>query len=367
MTFRVFAKPMIISFSIATLLVTGVCYAESYDLPQPLVSSGVTVTPGDGSPVLYGGYTGNEAVFNFNPNTESTPSASVGFSQSQINGCYENLFNLDLCFVKTLGSQPPYDIMNSKTSVNGMIGLETAALVYDKNIAEGDIFGAGTLNNFALYGRNLNLNSAATGGTWNLSGYSLNPDAQAYYNNSASSYYNERISKLKGEATLVTRLMDKRTWYLQNDNIASSTASITPSPEGRVWHLASGLSLTSGTYYYKGKGTIIIDDTLTIEPGVKILPAPSDPTAHLGIIVTNSGTSVQLSNNNELDAAVFASGQIKIGLPSSRAQNVIMRGSFVASDFIVSGSNVQVLYDFNLGQDWPPGFRYFNMPVASER
>ena len=355
-----------------------ICHAE-YSLPEPLVSEGVTVINEQGSAsesTFYGGFTGNEAVFNHNPNTDSVRAESVGFYRDYLsadtNSCYSSI-NFTQCFIKTLSSEPPFDIMNSRTSVNYQDVIEVSTLVYIKNIVQGDIYGdASTLNNFAVYGRSLNLNTARSA-SWNLSNYNINPESQSYYDPANSSYYNQRIDELAGEAKTLdpAAFSSSNTWYLESEGSISSppSSATTRFPEGQIWHIASDVALTSDTYKFQGTGTIIIDGALNIPSKIKVLP--KDTNSHLGIIIRGTdinGDSLRLNDKNELHAAVFAKGPIKIQSSSGSSVNVKLVGSFVASAFLMnSASNIQFLYDYNLGQHWPPGFRYFNMPVATER
>lgn len=389
MKIKKYFRIIIIFFFAVAFWAAPICFAESYDLPQPFYSSdgsdssGVVVTTGDtgvnATPkYYYGGYTGNEAVFNFNPNTSSSISRSVGFDRQTLYDCYNNIFRLDVCFVpSTFGL--PFEVMSGKTSVNGIMGNEIATLLYASNISEGDIYGDDVLSNFNVYGRNLNLNSAASNASWDVQGYSLNATAQSYYDPANASYYNARIETLAGEAQDVSGsvLANSTLWYLENDDIVSSTAPLNLDPQGKVWHVTGNLGLSgSTTYKYKGKGTIIIDGYLNFNVGTNLQPA--DSSSHLGIIVRginqnpssdSYGDSIRITKTSQIQAAIFASGPIHIESTSGVTQNVKMIGSFVAKSFDISAGsrNIQFLYDFNLSNNWPPGFRYFNMPVAEEQ
>jgi hypothetical protein len=262
--------------------------------------------------------------------------------------------------------------MNSRTQINGQDGAEVAALVYTQNTVEGDIYDATLMNNFAVYGRNLNLNTSAPS-TWNLTNYTINPAAQSSYASDQKTYYTDRINQLMGEATEITdSSLTNGDWYLQaatlgDFNIKNATNS--PDPEGKVWVYKKG-GLTIGdnkTITYHGKGTIIIDSGDFSLGAFSTLKAGAG--SSLGIIVINTGASdgkMWLGRGSLIQAAVFASRSIE-KRDAGSVQNIQAIGSFVASGFnFPASSNVSFRYDFHLSGNWPPGFRYFYMPVASE-
>ena len=356
---------------ITLLAVPLVVLAEYYELPEPLVGQ-AQVTNSDGSSNKHWfGIAGNEAVLNYDPYV------LLGFNEdwlkNQCNGATD-LGTIPFCFQKDISWNPAIEIMNSRTSIDDVPGLEIAALFWPDKILYGDIYTTtgSDLDNFALLGRNLNKSRGDTGiagGTWEASSYTFNPEAQSSYSPSQKEYYTDRIKNLRTESEIVPLTNLNPTtgkWYLQAktaavfNNISNAAAS---NPEGKVWQSNGPLTLTI-SIKYQGKGTLIVNGDLVIRSGVSICPTDgcsansgAEDKNVLGIIVTGD---VTLKGKNRIKAPIFARNITIEG------DNVTLIGSYTAENFVVNSDrmNVRFLYDFHLESGWPPGFRWFNMPTA---
>lgn len=347
------------------------CVAASYQLPNVLVSSGTKVETNGF--VYYGNGVGQEAIINYDINKDLLGYMSgllLNSPSSPVNpGCYGG-FNTSRCYQLT--NTTSIKLLTSRTTLNGNNNIvsEVAAILYPDQAVIGDVYGIDT-GNFALYGRNLKENSSAVSGeTWKTEGYTLNPQAQASYTADQKTYFDTHYNQLFGEATKVDNI-DSINWGLQNEGMVRTGGSISSQyPEGAVWKNADSLSpkvnLTlNNSHPFLGKGTIIINGNLTVSNGVNIQKASGSDLNTLGLIVLGN---VTLEGNNDIQAAIFSTGNIKIG------NNVNMTGSFVAQNFCSAAGGscpslnnsygIRISYDYRLEDNWPPGFRYFNMPSA---
>lgn len=352
---------------------------------EPLVGH---TTYYDGSTIrYYDGMGGNEVIFNHNPST------GLGFAESGYNPSFAttrykqpaaantidacavevaeapfSLTDVTRCFFLNLNSYKNF-LMISRTSRNNIPGVEIAALIFD-NVITGDVYNTGL--DFTLYGRNLKANSnSMVGATWDAgTSYIINPNAQASYasNSTTRAAFDKHIAELTGESKDIPgsgTLASKGAWYLQSgtaniDNVNYDWAKTRP--EGGVWKedapIVGGvpkLQLSSSTYKYYGKGTLLVNGDLFIEKD--ILKGNSDSV--LGIIVNGN---VSIAKNVKVEAAIMTTGNFTMG------NNIELLGSFMSPNFIkekgTSAQGIHIVYDGRLEDNWPPGFRYFNMPHA---
>jgi len=365
------------------------CYslAESNQLPRimrsysPSASNGLGVTLETDSGRYYGGFNGNEAIINEDINLLSSGEL-LGFSSSrltevaQCNSIGWATRISDFCFLLNTSSTS-IRLFTSRTMVNGAVASETAAIYYPALTAIGDVYsGDGNLSNFALYGRNLAQTKGAVStnaqyGTWNTDAYTLNPQAQASYAEDQKIYFDTHYNQLFGEATKVDDINANIFWGLQREGMVRTGGSISSLyPEGAVWKNTDSLSpkvnlILDSSHQIIGKGTIIVNGNLTVKNGKNIQKWSGDDSYTLGLIVLGN---VTLEGNNNIEAAIFSTENIKIG------NNVNMTGSFVAKNFCATGGascsslansyGIRISYDYRLEDNWPPGFRYFNMPSA---
>jgi len=261
----------------------------------------------------------------------------------------------------------------------------------------GDVYlGGADMSNFALYGRNLAKSATGgtnpSGGTWNVNNYTMNPEAQSYLATGSDSqaYLYSRLNVLGHEAVSVTTDssgLGATNWYLQTNknniiDLPDSDAEMNY-PEGRIWqvgyqedycdHTSTGVGcyrvIRGSTHRFHGLGTIVFDGPAGQPTGHGGLDIPANSTIlaasdgkSLGIAVAGD---IKIGDGCKINAAIFATGRIMIG------NNVQLTGSFVASDFTnlnggsLSGSyGIRISYDYELENNWPPGFRYFDMPMA---
>lgn len=359
----------VIVFS-AFFAVYNLARAEYYNLPEPIVGA---VTVEQNNKHVYGGYTGNEAIFNYDPNEPL-----LGFNQDPLITGHPNCYsdgieevnkNINNPYCYRLNQTGVMNVLTGQTYLNGMAATETAALLWPENSIIGDAYSNSSyLNNFAFYGRNLNQSSlsnpSGTGYTWGTGSYTLNKEAQASYDGNQRAYFDSRIDLLGGEGQqILAASLTSATanWYLRNASTSSSISQngndTTTYPEGKVWSVSGNVILPGNTtYYYSGKGTIIINGNLTLNQGTRILPRSNSD--FLGIIVLGN---LKFEGRNKTQMANFTTGNININ-----ANYIDAIGSYAAQNFIVNNnrSGIRFYYDFRLDSGWPPGFRYFNMPTA---
>lgn len=347
----------------ALICPASVVFADTNELPEPLVGQAV-ITGQDGSK-FYFGVAGNEAIFNYDPNY------LIGFSENNILQCngvpdLKEVTGISFCY--SLDRVSGAMVMNSRTVLNGLEGVEVAAL-YWPNSVEGDVYSTSDyLRGFYFYGNNLNKSSTSTLSgdlyTWGVRNYELNKSAQSSGDTSA---YVARINQLAGEAPAVSSssITSASGIYLQSKDAASinlqpTAADMNASPEGKIWKYSGNLTIPANrTIFYHDKGTLIVDGNLTISSSAKIVPPSGDENSNLmGIIVKGN---VVLNGNNIVRAPIFSTGSISIN-----GNNAFLYGSYIANSFNISSQRqgVRFFYDYRLDSGWPPGFRYFNMPTA---
>lgn len=302
-----------------------------------------------------------------------------GFDKENLMRCVNGLIISKIfssCFIKNMDTDN-IQVMTSRTYYNGAPGTEVATLLYPSNsLIVGDAnLGGSDPNNFAYWGRHLAISSNGSTSPesyWGISGYTMNPDAQATLSGAEYDKFSEKIKILEGEATKLSTATNLLTgnWYLQTSQntmyIPDSVAGAGQSkyPEGRVWRQSpfimeaggpGALIKIGGSVTYHDKGTIIIPGDLTIQDDTILKPV-SGQNDRLGIIVTGN---VTIGRNCDVQASIFSKETI-----SMAGSNTTMRGSFVAKNFNIpaTSTNLRFYYDYNLNDAWPPGFRYLNMP-----
>lgn len=325
----------------------------------------------------YGGMAGNFSVLNGGGGNEA-----LGFNVSLLSNdscAYGKGFS-GLCFVlKSFQGATDYDysgsavkLLTSTTRAGGIAILQTPVLFYGEKIVSGDVYGS--LDNFAFWGRNLHQSKDTTtptsDATWKIKG-PINTNAQASWSGAEFSEKLRTINTLaaKGQTISASDISTPTTWYLQSSSelIGINLAGSNKYPEGKVWVVNGDLTLTAKTTYtYSGRGTIIVKGYLTIDDGAKLVPS-NQSSDSLGIIVLNKSetvlSNITASGNNNIEAVILGQNSFTVN-----DNNSTFVGSFVAKTFSgMSGSNIRFFYDYDLDENWPPGFRSLNMPTAKER
>jgi len=352
---------------VASMATGGVCFAEN-QLPEIMVGQSTLTVNGQNS---YGGTVGNEVILNYDPNLLEGGKL-LGFDRSELVLPCATILRSDANCYKLDPATTSMKLMTSRTNVNGSDVLEISTLLYPNITIVGDVYGVDN-SNFALYGRNLKKNSEyATGETWNAgNSYALNTQAQAYFvaGGDSEKYFNKHKDILGGEASKDTSL-NVSPWYLQNTSateLSSSPNMPAQFPEGKVWinsdvSTPTNASINTSDITYSGIGTVIITGNLTIGKSITGITLPTAVTGdHLGIIVYGD---VTISPNVTVNATIFCVGKMNIG------NNTRLNGSFVAASFNKANGSpidntsygIQINYDYKLENNWPPGFRYFDMP-----
>lgn len=382
-----------IAFFLCLVVLVGLApaaLAASTQLPEMMVGQ-TTLFDDAGRTSTYGGMQGNFAVLNYDKNVEY----GYGFNMDTLSGCSTPT---GACFILGTGLRGDVSasaagrVMTSLTRVNDLPATETPALFFDNSII-GDAY-LPNYSNFAFWGKNLALSAgsganSADGASWKAGNYAVNAEAKATWGSEAFLEYIDRIKALTGEATLIEPsnanyfTIDA---YYGNLNLQSSDENIFSAAnpdydkykEGRVWVVGKesatggydpkGLTIR-GSHRFSGKGTIIVTGELVFEAGASITKENADDS--LGFIVLNpERIAVELQNNNRVDASIFAIGKINTptlcncGYIDFTGDNITLTGSYVARGFdrITENNNIRFFYDYNLESNWPPGFRYLNMP-----
>ena len=365
---------LISAFFLLMLFLPTFSLAEYNKLPDVMVGQTKVIT-GSGADTknYYGGMTGNEAIKNYDPNF----SELTGFNKSYLvppttsKTCYlMQLTQITECFKITPASNI-LKLMTSRTYFNGNPGLETAVLFYPSAIIIGDVYSQlYNFSGFDFFGRNLYKSEDGdpdySNATWDEPNYVFNTEAQSSFSGEQQDYYRDQIELLKGEAdhnaANASEIVSYNNWYLQNGRFTNSSAGGAEYfPEGKTWYIqpAGGVLRfdPDETYIYHGKGTLIVEGDVEIPNGTRIL---SDEIAggSLGIIASGS---INFEGNNQVRAAIFSEARVNIRDP---ANNVEVMGSVVAKNFLIQKPRIGIrfFYDFNLEDNWPPGFRYFQMP-----
>jgi hypothetical protein len=361
----------LIFVSLMVFMVPSFVLAETTALPEVMVGQAKVIFPTEPGIIVFGGMTGNEAVINYEPNI------NLGFKKDfMVNsatgsppGCWD--MNLALAPATCFSLDPlttSIKTLNSRTSIDGVDKLEVATLLYPANIIIGDAYTDGNyLNNFAFYGRNLNQSSRSSVPgdfyTWELKNYALNPQAQASFSNEQRAYYNNRVNIIRGEGQEASEgsvRNNHNLWYLQGkSNLSDNNSEADIYPEGKIWTIGSGSDgqvNLAGEYRYRGVGTLVVDGNLVVSGGSSILASGQ---SSLGIIVTGNLT---IRGNVRLNSTIFCLGTISV-----MGNAVDLQGSYVASNFSIANTrkNVMFRYDYKYDEGWPPGFRYFSMPTAT--
>lgn len=361
------------------LLPFDLAFAEDSIWAEPLVGHTTVET---GGRIYYDGMGGNEVILNHDPNLE------LGFRETlpglsplanTIEKCTEQIsvspFNLNAVTRCFFLDDYKYLLLTSRTSKGNSVELETAALIYDKWIS-GDVAGINDPSaNFALYGRNLNVNSSrVSNATWDTRpNYLINPAAQAsfadgsaskaYFDNHREDLYYQAKNIVSPQSTLSPGSSPSSRWYLLASDINVSAGATTGNltyPEGKLWSM-KGFTLT-GNRTYLGRGTLVlaspsVTSPVTLNNTSLVIDGSllKSGNSSLGIIVFGD---VTIKSGSKVEAAIFATGRMTI------QSNVELSGSFVANDFSYGASGIRIDYDPALEQQWPPGFRFFNMPTA---
>lgn len=342
-------------------------FAASDSLPDMMVGQ-TTVYDSTGMNVVgYGGMTGNYAVSNDGVDSDY----GFGLSNLQLDNQVANHClgsKIPLCFILGTGkigtgNAGTNKLMTSRTRIDSGNGTEVAvyelpALYFGAVNIEGDVYST-DMSNFAFWGKNLAQGADATdkGATWSTgSDYAINRDAQSYWKGGENEF-TQKIDSLGG-ITLTDATAG--TFNLQSSNIATpSTDESGKYPEGKVWVYKHSLT-NIGSKFFEGRGTIIVKGNLTFAPNCMIKEVPNSD-SKLGFIVTGN---VTIGAGCEIHAPIFTKGSITIN------SNTKLYGSYVAKTFYgintSSNTNINVFYDYNLDDAWPPGFRYLDMPKPKE-
>jgi|GEM_PF-1198661 len=356
-----------------------------------------------GSEYFYGGQRGNSAVFNYETSQDygflydrvTADPSSAGLADADCTLEELLITHPTSCFALGRGQNGQTDAGSNRLLVGRATlsadGEEITAsevpALYMSNLLVGDAK-LPDYSNFQFWGRQLAQSggaaaNSADGATWRVPSYTINPDAQATWDQTQFNQNIAKINALKGEAQRVDAA-DSNSFNLdfsvdlQSPDSVVSLSGIPPTdserekyPEGKIWIVkkTSGDNRRNldinGNNTYSGRGTIIVNGDVTFHQGASFTKV--DDTAALGLIVYGS---VTFEGNNNFDGAVFAyddpnggatAGIITLG---SNIGNLDLTGSYVASSFTIppANYNIRIVYDYNFDRSWPPGFRYLSMP-----
>jgi hypothetical protein len=221
----------------------------------------------------------------------------------------------------------------------------------------GDVFDMGDyLNHYVFKGKNLSINSNDENEiSWDVNAYSENSSSQMSKDDVIK--YLERIKSMNNEAATTDTLnTPSNRWNLQNlaiDSAANSQRTLFP--EGKVWRYEAGYH-SYGNISYSGIGTVIFNDDLTITSRAKIQKISSSNDS-LGLIVLGD---LHLQEGSEIEANILCMGNVYFD-----GDNINIKGSILASDYsgMENKHGNKITYDYKIGEKWPPGFKYFNMPI----
>lgn len=304
----------------------------------------------------------------------------LGFDRARLADCINGIVlnSVNKCFVKNnnSGTNSAVSFMNSRTYINDTPLLEVAAIAYKSKTVIGDVYGS--LDNFAFWGKSLNQGAGVSSSNSDAAyriGYAINPNAQASMTSEQYTAYRSKIDTLAGEGaeTNTGTLNSTSPWFLESSNIGSLGSG--SSPEGKVWtiknqNVGSDLILR-GSHTYTGKGTLIIQHVNLIANNNATL-TPDDANSKLGIIVLDG--KCEFKGNNKIQAAIFCMNSDtsdNVANPDDgkfiSSDNSEFTGSFVANNFNINGVNTRFYYDYDFDDMWPPGFKYLNMPHATNK
>ncbi len=324
-------------------------------------------------------YTGNAINTTWNANEGASPVDSTkydnmgydlfGFDTTALADCINGIIlGRDRCFVSN-SSMSNIVVMNSRTYINDNPATEVAALLSPpKPLIAGDAYLGALLdpNNFAYWGKNLTERRSA--GT--------SPNAYwgigSYANILASDIpkYEEKINIALKSAKSITSLPNSM--GLQGSGDMSDISSEADKyPNGKVWSMSApgGQTNFGSPRTYIGKGTLIIKNNVCFGYAAPNCNASNytwkkrvDGNTNdyqMGIIVQGN---VNIASGSTIEAAIFCTGTMTVG------DNVTLRGSFVAQQFLFSGtgSGTKFIYDESLNKNTPPIFGELNMPNPTE-
>jgi len=219
------------------------------------------------------------------------------------------------------------------------------------NKIAGDVYGANSLDYFAMFGKNLSLNTNSSGAVWDLKEYTANENSQM---SDVEGTIN-KIKKYKGEAQTISNFAAKTAWYLQGENLSDSgQKQKNIYPEGKFWFVNENVNLDKNTYKYYGQGTIIIEGNLTINKDTNIA---GDENSSLGLVVLGD---VNILGGNDLKIYLLSTAKTNFN-----GDDIKINGSMLSREYLNLKDHygLEISYNYQTGEMWPPGFRYFNMPV----
>lgn len=293
------------------LIFSSSAKAESDTLPQMMVGQALLTTKdayGNVDMTIYGGATGNYAVYNTNDNPTS-PNTMLSYDNSLTDGvlkCYDSIQTTP-CFIHKYlieNQKKSVQAMTSTTYVDGKAEYQMPAMYTYYRVAVGDAV-MPNYDNFALWGKSLAQSEAAVnpsaGASWALGGYAINDKSQSAWGADTEGEYakfDEKMQTLRQGATTISAASlypVGNTLYLQTLNLTDITINSgtlaeknAKYPEGRVWFVNGSVTIPANkTIKYIGIGTIIIKGNLVVENGTKIEPV-DEKNDKLGIIVLGS-------------------------------------------------------------------------------
>ena len=259
------------------------------------------------SKTYFGGFTGNEVIFNSSPDTVGEFEYSLTAKKGLANCIGADLKKVTSCFFFKLS---PYSnavkMLRSRTSINGSDAIEVAALFYGSRLISGDAYsGSNDLNNFSFWGRSLAESKgdiSRSDAPWKISGYELNDNAQSSWLNSdgiESKSIQAFSSSLDRLFSNSTALSDAATAQIAKEKADMNiylqafggelTSDIyqkdAPSfPEGKVWSVNKDLVIGGRKkIIYHGVGTIIVKGNIIVGEGTSFVPG-DERKDHLGVI-----------------------------------------------------------------------------------
>jgi len=302
----------ILSLIFLVVLLAGPNFAQAgTTLPTLMVGqTKVTQFTQNGEKVYYGGYTGNEAVFNGSPNITGEFYSNINLKAGLAACLGGDLTKIISCYIfKVTPQSNGVKLFRSRTRVSGKPILETAALYYGSRLAVGDIYADKDIaDNFSVMGRSLAVspdkidNSDAL---WKVGEYVLNGQSQSDWiegSQKSSKQMDSYQSKLEGLASTASAIPpeileqikkpdQQINFYLQggDEKITTDSNQVDAAkfPEGKVWFAKDFVVGRNTRIIYHGLGSILVEGNIVFDEGAGILAADSN-SDFLGLIVLDN-------------------------------------------------------------------------------
>lgn len=260
--------------------------------------------------VYFGGFTGNQAVFNASSNITGEFYSNINL-KAGLAACLEgDLAKIVSCYILKVTPQTNgVMLFRSRTRVSGKPILETAALFYGSRLAIGDIYsGKDIADNFSVMGRSLAVSPDKIDGSdalWKIGDYAINEQSQSDWVKGSEvpgkemDNYQAKLKDLSSTASSIPpEVFDKIkkpdqqiNFYLQGaDGKLTTDANQTDwqkYPEGKVWYARDMVVGRNTRIIYHGLGSILIEGNIVFEEGAGILAADKN-SDFLGLIILDT-------------------------------------------------------------------------------